>query len=369
MLSEWRQRGEGSRPSKIVLIRDSDFDLEAIVVIDDTACGPAIGGVRMGLGIEVDEVRRLARTMTLKNAAAGLPHGGAKAAILAKPGLEARAQESLLRALGRAIRDLRDYIPGPDMGTDERCMAWLADEGVRACGLPRVLGGIPLDRIGATGFGLAIAAEAAQERSGIRLEGARVAVQGFGHVGRHACRYLQERGAIIVAVADSQGAVLDPEGLELDLLETHKDNGHSFGEWPSGGRLPTEAVISAPCDIWIPAAQPDVIHARNVGELQTGLVIEGANIPLTLEAETSLRARGVLVIPDFIANAGGVICAAAEVAGLGEKHALASIEEKIARNTREMLDRAHSEQRSPREAALVMARARLAEAHSYHRKP
>jgi glutamate dehydrogenase (NAD(P)+)/glutamate dehydrogenase (NADP+) len=207
-------------PEKVIVIRDPHVGLEAVVVVDNTACGPAIGSVRMAPDVSIEEVARLARAMTLKNAASGLPHGGGKAGIAAGPGLTPEKKEALVRSFARAIRDLREYIPGPDMGTDEACMAWVHDEINRAVGIPRVLGGIPLDVIGATGLGLAVCAEVAQEYSGIDLQGARVAIQGFGAVGRHAARFLEERGTVTVAVADSQGGVFNSSGLRLaDLLE------------------------------------------------------------------------------------------------------------------------------------------------------
>jgi glutamate dehydrogenase/leucine dehydrogenase len=158
-------------PAKVVLIRDPTAALDAVVVVDNTACGPAIGGVRMATDVTLEEVARLARAMTLKNAAAGLAHGGGKAGIVAEPRMPAAEKIHLVRSFGRAIRDLVEYIPGPDMGTNEACMGHLYDEIGRAVGLPRVLGGIPLDTIGATGFGLAIAAEVAEEVTGIRLRG------------------------------------------------------------------------------------------------------------------------------------------------------------------------------------------------------
>ncbi|MEO6203331.1 MAG: Glu/Leu/Phe/Val dehydrogenase dimerization domain-containing protein [Nitrospirales bacterium] len=136
-------------PAKIVHLYDPTCGLRGMVVIDNVACGPSIGGVRMASNVSTPELFRLARAMTLKNAAAGLPHGGGKAGIVADPRTPGKAR--LIRAFARAIRDLVEYIPGPDMGTDETCMAWMYDEIKRAVGLPRVLGGIPLDQIGATG--------------------------------------------------------------------------------------------------------------------------------------------------------------------------------------------------------------------------
>jgi hypothetical protein len=146
-------------PEKIVLIREPRVGLEAVVAVDNVACGPAIGGVRMAPDVTAEEVVRLARAMTLKNAAAGLPHGGGKAGILADPACAPDRKEALVRTFARMIRGLTEYIPGPDMETNEACMAWIRDEIGRAVGLPRVVGGIPLDEIGATGFGLAVAAD------------------------------------------------------------------------------------------------------------------------------------------------------------------------------------------------------------------
>ena len=163
--------GDELGPDKVVLLREPRVGLEAVVVVDNVACGPAIGGVRMAPDVTVEEVSRLARAMTLKNAAAGLAHGGGKAGIVADPAAPPADKERLIRAFARAIRSLTEYIPGPDMGTDERCMAWVKDEIDRAVGLPRALGGIPLDEIGATGWGVAIAAEVAAPEAGIALAG------------------------------------------------------------------------------------------------------------------------------------------------------------------------------------------------------
>jgi glutamate dehydrogenase/leucine dehydrogenase len=199
--------GDNIGPEKILLLRQPRIGLEAIVVVDNVACGPAIGGLRMAPDITIEEIYRLARSMTLKNAAAGLPHGGAKSGIIADPACSREQKEKLVRTFARMIKELTEYIPGPDMGTNEECMGWVKDEISRAIGLPRALGGIPLDEIGATGYGVAVAAEVAASEVGITLKGSQLAVQGFGAVGRHAAKFLGKRGAVLVAVSDSQGAV------------------------------------------------------------------------------------------------------------------------------------------------------------------
>lgn len=359
--------GDELGPDKIVLVRDMRTGLEAAVVVDNVACGPAIGGVRMARDVTVEEVARLARAMTLKNAAAGLPHGGGKSGIKADPSCPLADKERLIRSFARAIRQLTEYIPGPDMGTDERCMAWVKDEIDRAVGLPRVLGGIPLDEIGATGFGIAVAAEVAAPEAAISLEGARVAIEGFGAVGQHAARFLSARGSRLVAASDSRGAVHNPEGLHLDALLAHKRAGRPVSEFPGGSPLERDALVAVPCEIWIPAARPDTLTLDNVDRLQAKLVIQGANIPATEAAEQRMQARGIVSLPDFVANAGGVMCASVEYHGGSEAQAFAVIEERIRANIRETLDRARKDQHLPREAATRMARARVVEASGYRR--
>jgi len=354
-------------PEKVIHISKPAVGLSAILVVDNVAAGPSIGGARMAPDVTLGECARLARAMTLKNAAAGLPHGGGKSVIMADPAMPAEKKERLIRAFARAIGDVRDYIVGPDMGTDERCMAWAKDEIGRAVGLPREIGGIPLDEIGATGFGVAIAAEAAAEHAGVTLDGARVAVQGFGAVGHHAARFLAERGAVLVAASDSRGCVLDPGGIDIAALAAVKARGGSVGDLGKGTVRDRDAVIEADCDILIPAARPDVIHERNVDRVRARLILEGANIPATIAAERRLHERGVTVVPDFIANAGGVICASVEYHGGGEAQAFAVIEEKIRRNTAEVLARAKQAGSIPREAADVMALERVRAAMALRR--
>ncbi len=354
-------------PEAVVHIHQPALGLRAVVAVDNTACGPAIGGVRMAADAHAAEAFRLARAMTMKNAAAGLPHGGGKAVIIADPRQPKAAKEALVRGFARAIRCLDAYIPGPDMGTDETCMAWVRDEIGRAAGLPRVLGGIPLDEIGATGLGLAAAVEVAAARIGLELRGARIAVQGFGAVGRHAARELVARGAVLVAASDSTGSVADPSGLDVAALSRLKLAGGALRDHDAGRKGPPDDLLAVPCDIWIPAARPDVVRADNVGLLDTRLVAQGANIPFTAEAEAALHARGVLVLPDFIANAGGVICAAVEYAGGSETDALARIAERIRRNTAEVLDEAASGRTTPRAAAVALAERRIREAMALRR--
>jgi glutamate dehydrogenase (NAD(P)+) len=354
-------------PEKVIHIYEARIGLKAIVVVDNTAGGPAIGGTRMAPDVSAEECFRLARAMTFKNAAAGLPHGGAKSVIFGDPLMPADRKERHIRAFAAAIRNTREYIPGPDMGTNEIDMAWVKDETGHAVGLPRELGGIPLDEIGATGFGLAVAAEVAQEFSKVRLEGARVVVQGFGAVGRHAARFLASKGAILVAASDSKGAIADPYGLDINRLSGLKAGGRSVADYSGGEQLKVEGVISVDCDIWIPAARSDVILESNVDALKARLVLQGANIPASVKAEQRMHERGILSVPDFIANAGGVIAAAVEYRGGTERAAFETIAEKIAANTRSVLEGAASKRVPPRVSAIELARNRVEKAMSLRR--
>ncbi|MCQ1537351.1 Glu/Leu/Phe/Val dehydrogenase [Methanosarcina sp. KYL-1] len=354
-------------PFKIIHVYEPSVDLKAVLVVDNVSRGPAIGGVRMAPDVSTEECFRLARAMTLKNAAADLPYGGGKIVMYGDPRMPQEKKSKMLRALASALRYTDEYIFAPDMGTDEVCMACIKDEIGRVVGLPCEVGGIPLDEIGATGWGLVHATEAALKYCDFELKGARVVVQGFGAVGKNAARFLAERGAVIVGVADSRGTVHSPEGLDVETLSMLKREGKSVLEYPGAEKLDREAIIAIPCDIWIPAARPDVINENNVHLLNTKLVVEGANIPVTEGAEKILYEAGVLYVPDFIANAGGVICAASEYQGSTQCAAFGSIEEKVRRNTEMVLEASSKKGISPRKAAVELAIERVKRAMKYRR--
>jgi glutamate dehydrogenase (NAD(P)+) len=354
-------------PAKVIFLRlGPGFD--AIVVIDNIALGPAIGGVRMRPDITATEVARLARAMTVKNAVAALPHGGGKAGIAAPPDLAPADHERVMRAFARAIEQLTDYIPGPDMGTSETSMAYVYDEIGRAVGVPGALGGVPLDELGATGFGLAVCADVLSDSKIIDLAGARVVVQGFGAVGSNAARALGERGAAVIAVSDIEGATWDPAGLDVAALLAYKQATGAVAGFSAGTAVPRDDILGYDCDILIPAAQPDVVTTDNAGKISARVILEGANIPVTWEAEAELAERGVLCIPDVIANSGGVICAAAEHRGAGRIEAFAEIEEKVRAATTELLDRIRRGPLTPRAAVRQMADVRLDEALALRRR-
>lgn len=354
-------------PSKIIHIYEPSVGLKAVLVVDNIAAGPSIGGVRMAPDVSTEECFRLARAMTLKNAAAGLPYGGGKAVIYGDPKMEPGKKEVLIRALASSLRGVQEYIFAPDMGTDENYMACVKDEIGRVVGLPRELGGIPLDEIGATGWGLMHSTEVAMEFCDLSIKGARVVVQGFGAVGKNAAYFLSEKGAIIVAVADSNGGIYNPAGLNVESLLKLKESGQSIINYPDGDIIDLDSLVDIDCDVWIPAARPDVIDMNNVHRLKATIVVEGANIPVTHDAEEYLYGKGVICVPDFIANAGGVICAVTEYEGGTECDALEIIEEKIRLNTRAVLTESIEKSISPRQAALDVATRRIKKAMNYRR--
>lgn len=358
---------DGLGPAKVIHIHEPRLGLKGILVIDNVAAGPSIGGLRMANDVSLEECARLARAMTLKNAAAALAHGGGKSVLFGDPRMEHAKKEQLIRGFAHALRKESDYIFGPDMGTDETCMAWIKDEIGRSVGLPREVGGIPLDEIGATGWGVLHAVDIAAPYCGLALRGARIAIQGFGAVGKHAARFLSEKGAVLVAVSDSTGTIYDRSGLNVGALIALKESGRAVCDHASGAKLGRDDIIGIECDIWIPAARPDVLREDNIGALKAKLIVQGANIPVTAGAERVLHQRGVLIVPDFIANAGGVICAAMEYHGASQTEVFAIIEEKIRTNTSKVLDASVAERVLPREAALKLAHERVKKAMGYRR--
>jgi glutamate dehydrogenase (NAD(P)+) len=321
----------------------------------------------MAPDVSTEECFRLARAMTLKNAAADLNHGGGKSVLFGDPNMDKPQKEKLIRCLAKAVRNDEEYIFGPDMGTNEECMAWVKDEIGRSVGLPREIGGIPLDEIGATGWGLSHATEVAVQFCDFKLDGARFVVQGFGAVGKHSARFLTDMGAVMVAASDSKATVYNPDGLDVNKLIELKNNGQHLSDYGKGKVLDRDAVIDIECEIWIPAARPDVINEQNVGQMKTKLVVAGANIPATPGAEKVLAQKGIVNVPDFIANAGGVICAAMEYQGASQSSAFGVIKDKIRRNTLQVLEHSANKKMLPRQAAVELATERIKKAMGFRR--
>ncbi len=352
-------------PQKIIHLYEPGIKMKAVVVIDNIATGPAMGGVRMASDVTFDEVRRLARAMTFKNAIAGIPHGGGKSGIIADP--KKVNKEQVIRTFARSIKNLLEYIPGPDIGTDETCMAHIYDETERAVGLPRELGGIPLDEIGATGYGVAQCADVAKDYIDLDLNGARFTIEGFGNVGKPAARFLGEKGAVLVGASDSKGTIYNSNGINVEELIRIKESTGSVINYKNGEVLKTTDLLLINTDIFIPAARPDVITDANSDVVDAKLIIEGANIPITESAEKLLHDRGILVVPDLVANAGGVITASVEYHGGTESAATGRIKNIIRSNTKEILDKVYRDKTYPRETAIEIAKQRVLKAMKYRK--
>lgn len=291
---------------------------EGYRVQHNTSRGPGKGGVRFHQDVTLSEVMALSAWMSIKNAAVNVPYGGAKGGIRVDPRKLSRGElERLTRRytseIGIIIGPSKD-IPAPDVNTNEQIMAWMMDTysmnvGETATGVvtgkPIHLGG-SLGRREATGRGVFTVGVEAAHHIGLKIEGARVAVQGFGNVGGIAGKLFAEAGATVVAVQDHTGTIYNAAGLNVtDLLRHVAENG-GVGGFPAAEAMATDAFWGVDCEILIPAALEGQIHGGNAGQIRAKMVIEGANGPTTPEADDILHDRGVLVLPDVIANAGGV---------------------------------------------------------------
>jgi glutamate dehydrogenase (NAD(P)+) len=284
------------------------------------ARGPVKGGLRYSPNVSLDEVRALSMWMTWKCAVANLPYGGAKGGVIVDPrSLSKRELERLTRRFAAEIGLLigpDEDVPAPDMGTDAQVMAWIMDTYSMMHGhsVPAVVTGKPVTiggssgRVEATGRGVLYIARKACADRGMALEGATVAIQGFGNVGSVAAKLLDDAGARVVAISDTTGGIFKADGLgDIDHLLALK---HEHGYVPSGhpgDHITNAELLELPVDILVPAALEGQIHAGNSGRIAARMVIEAANGPTTPEADAILEARGVFVVPDILANAGGVI--------------------------------------------------------------
>ena len=281
--------------------------------------GPAKGGIRYHPSVDLDEVKALAMWMTWKCAVAKIPFGGAKGGVAVDPKkLSDRELENLTRRYATEIAVLigpQEDIPAPDMGTDAHVMAWIMDtysmhRGYSVAGVvtgkPLSIGGT-LGRLEATGRGLLYVAQEASRQGLTPLAGASVAIQGFGNVGGVAARLLAAEGCRVVAMSDSSGGVYNERGLDAEALHRFRQEGGKLAQAPGGDHLSNEELLCLPADILIPAAMEGQISAANASQVRAKIILEGANGPLTPEADSILAERGIVVIPDILANAGGVV--------------------------------------------------------------
>ncbi|MFW9876544.1 MAG: Glu/Leu/Phe/Val dehydrogenase [Candidatus Thorarchaeota archaeon] len=397
-------------PELVIKIADKKLGLIAYSVIDNTARGESIGGVRFSLSVTPIEVHRLARAMTFKCAMADLPLGGCKSGIicpqnvyeafpkdiekmkndpiyLLKKEEELRNHKALLiSAFTQKIKDLPEII-GPDMGCDEFIMGIAHNFSNKVVGLPQELGGLSIDKNGHTAIGLVTAIEIASKTIEKKShEISKVVIQGFGAVGAHTAMFLHKRGYKIVGVSTLNGGLYDKNGLDIlqliKLKEKYGDKCVCIYKNCNNSLVKIESnrindLLINPMDIFIPAAGPDIIAIKKeivknnlnsinvenfVNESGCQLIVEGANIPITSKAEEILRQSEKLVLPDFAINAGGLIGCYVEYKNGNQRQAIDMINEKIGNNTKAIFESLQKENIQPRKIAQTIAIRRLEEA-------
>ncbi len=349
----------------------------------NTARGPAKGGIRYHPRVDLDEVVALAMWMTWKCAVVDIPFGGAKGGVVCDP--KAMSERELERLTRRFVSELMEFIgperdiPAPDVYTNPQVMAWIMDEYSRNKGysVPGVVTGKPVEiggsrgREKATGRGCVCCLLEALDRLQMPAAGCRVAIQGFGNVGSSVAEFVVEAGAKVVAVSDSRGGTYNPNGLDVAALIAHKRNSGTVADFPEGDTITNEELLTCECDVLVPAALENQITRPIAEKLQARVVAEGANGPTTPDADEVLQDRGVLVVPDILANAGGVTVSYFEwVQALQEWY---WSEDTVDRYLRARMKRAFGEVwhemdkrgGSMRDAAMRIAVARVAQAVRY----
>jgi len=358
--------GDEMGPELVIHLYDPTTQMKGVVVVDTTALGPTAGGIRMLPDITTKEIARLARVMTYKFAICNVPVGGGKAGIWYDP--TAPNRDKIIRAFGRALKPIMKemlYFPGGDMGTSDKDVetiyAIAEVEELRPSGLTlKIKEGMPLeDHL--TGFGVVAAAKAASKFAGVSIEGAAVAIEGFGKVGGGVARYMEKAGAKVVAISTLRGAVHNHRGLKVEkLLEMRKQYGDEVVlKYKEAEPIKKEELFSLPVDVLVPGARPDVINKGNAGKIKAKLISSGANLPVTQEAEEILFRRGIISVPDFVSNSGGVIAGIIDRTGGTEEEAFKSVEETITSITREVVSTAFKERVNPKAVALRIAKERV----------
>ncbi len=368
-------------PEYTLTVYDAPLGMRGFLVIDNTALGPGKGGIRMTPNVTSEEVFRLARTMTWKNALAGIPFGGAKAGII-WPGGSDNLKKAYIQSFARALKPLlvKKYIAGPDVGTGEKEMQWfveaaknwraatgkpadyclpavaLAKKSMTTLGKSGEKCGIPHE-FGSTGFGVAQAARVAAEMAKINLQDARVSIHGFGNVGTFAYKYLTEMGAKVVAIADRESAVYDAKGLNSGKISRIINNHLAVKKYGTEFRITPQDFWKTPVDILIPASVTDVINDTNKNSIKAKIIVEGGNIPMSEKIERELHNKGILIVPDFVANSGGVISSYAEYRGYNPKRMFDLVKRKVEFTTKNILSKSIKSGKNPRDTAMDLATA------------
>ncbi len=351
-------------PEKVLTVYDAKVGMTGFVVIDNTSFGPGKGGIRMTPTVNLEEVSRLARAMTLKCALANLPFGGAKSGIVAdSKKISPEKKEDLVRSFAEAIKIVCPelYIAAPDMYMAEKEMELIVktNGSHKACtGKPASMGGLPHE-LGSTGFGIYHSTKVAALYAGLDLKEATIAIEGFGNVGSFAAKFLSEEGATLVAISDSNGVIYNSDGIDFDELEKVKKETGSVTNYKPASTQCCNNILDVDADILITAALPNLIGLSDIDRLKFKLIVEGSNIPTTDFVENLCFMKDIMVVPDFVANSGGLISSYVEYIGGDEKQMFEMIEKIVSENTKSVLDKSKEDLCSPRECALTMARGKL----------
>ena len=360
-------------PEKILEVYDEKTGMHGFTVIDNTLLGPGKGGIRMTPSVSIDEVAKLARVMTYKNALAGLPFGGGKSGIISNPRELTKDQKvEIVKAFAKAIKPIcpSRYIAAPDINMDEPDMRVFANANgsmksttgkpANMCVKPGIKCGIPHE-YGSTGFGVYHATLVAIEHlSWKNIKDLTVAIEGFGNVGTFAAKYLSKKGFKFVATSDSKGLIYNKKGLDYNKLMKVKKEKRTVTKYKPGVVMKGQKIIELNVDILITAAIPNIVNDKNYKKVKAKLIVEGSNIPMTPQVENKLHKKGILIIPDFVANAGGVISSYAEYKGHNPRDMFKLVEKKIVRNTRIVLKEANKKKHCKlRDVAMEIAISRL----------
>jgi len=351
-------------PEKILEVFNPKVGMHGFVVIDSTALGPGKGGIRMTPTVSADEVSRLARAMTWKNALANLPFGGGKSGIIADDRqITLKQKKDIIEAFGKALKIVcpKEYVAAPDINTAEQEMEWFSKAvgSKKACtGKPKKMGGIPHE-LGSTGFGVHHATLIALNQLKMHPKSITFAVEGFGNVGWFVSKFLTEAGAKLVATSDSKGVIYNKNGLDFEKLAKVKSQKRTVTAYKNGEVLPNKEIISINADVLITAAIPDLIKESDVNNIKAKLIVEGSNIPMTAAVEELLHKKNILVVPDFVANAGGVISSYIEYTNGTVKKMFKLVEQKIKENTKLVLSKSKGKKCKPRDVALQIAQSRV----------
>jgi glutamate dehydrogenase (NAD(P)+) len=356
-------------PEAVIRVRDATTGMRGVLVVDNSFFGPAGGGTRMAPDVTEDEVAALARAMTYKYAINGLPTGGAKAGIVGDPGMPAAQKATVLRAFGRALAPLLRSVEegwllgvGPDMGVGDLDVHTIY-EGAERPNVNPGFTGAPGDDDphDLTGFGVVVAARVALASRKRPIAGASFAIEGFGHAGIGVARYATREGGRVVAITTLRGGVYHAGGLDIPrMLELQRRHGDDcVHHYAHADPIAPGELYYLPVDVLVPGARPYVIDARNQHRVQASILCAAGNIPLTEDAEELLHQRDILVVPDFVANAGGTISVWAAILGGTAAQGFTSCERLISGSTTQVLTDARDQQLSPPAAARRRVRAQI----------